>query len=110
MKAWLIDGSGTTQSDLCRIVLVVRGLGLVSDGNAHSLYKVKLIYLFQDPNTDALGLVEYLFWCQDMSLTPILAVWDGLTIGGGTVSGDDLEPYVADALNELEVSELYLSG
>lgn len=55
------------------------------------------------PNTDALGLIEYLLWCQDMSLTPLLAVWDGLTIGGGTVSGDALKPYVQDALNELEV-------
>ena len=39
-----------------------------------------------------------------MSLTPLLAVWDGLTVGGGTVSRDALQPYVDDALNELEVS------
>lgn len=58
------------------------------------------------PNTDALGLVEFLLWCQDMSLTPILAVWDGLTIGGNITNGSALEPYVQDALNELE----YLMG
>lgn len=56
------------------------------------------------PNTDAIGLVEYLFWCQDMGLTPLLALWDGLTVGGGTTSGEALEPFVQDALNELEVS------
>jgi alpha-L-arabinofuranosidase len=39
-----------------------------------------------------------------MGLTPILAVWDGLTLGGEIVSGSDLDPYVDDILNELEVS------
>ena len=54
------------------------------------------------PNTDALGLMEYLQWCSDMSMTPILAIWSGLSFGGGVLSGSDLEPYVDDALNELE--------
>lgn len=54
------------------------------------------------PNTDALGLMEYLQWCSDMSMTPVLAIWSGLTLGGGVISGAALDPYVDDALNELE--------
>ncbi|TVY48817.1 putative alpha-L-arabinofuranosidase A [Lachnellula occidentalis] len=54
------------------------------------------------PNTDALGLMEYLQWCDDMSLTPVLAIWSGLSLGGGIISGTALTPYVEDALNELE--------
>ncbi|TAQ87645.1 hypothetical protein B7494_g4034 [Chlorociboria aeruginascens] len=54
------------------------------------------------PNTDALGLMEYLQWCEDMSMTPVLAIWSGLSLGGGIVSGNALTPYVNDALNELE--------
>ena len=46
--------------------------------------------------------MEYLQWCEDMSLTPILAIWSGLTLGGGIISGAALTPYVDDALNELE--------
>lgn len=54
------------------------------------------------PNTDALGLMEYMQWCTDMGMEPLLAVWSGLTIGGGVVSGTALDPYVDDILNELE--------
>ncbi|PWY70828.1 glycoside hydrolase [Aspergillus sclerotioniger CBS 115572] len=53
------------------------------------------------PNTDALGLDEYLWWCEDMHMEPVLAVWDGKSYGG-IVSQDDLEPYIDDILNELE--------
>lgn len=44
------------------------------------------------PNTDALGLMEYLQWCTDMSMTPVLAIWSGLTLGGGVISGAALDP------------------
>lgn len=46
--------------------------------------------------------MEYLQWCEDMSLTPVLAVWAGLTLGGGIISGSALTPYVNDVLNELQ--------
>lgn len=46
--------------------------------------------------------MEYLQWCDDMSLTPVLAIWSGLSLGGGIISGTALTPYVDDALNELE--------
>ncbi|KAK3937686.1 glycoside hydrolase superfamily [Diplogelasinospora grovesii] len=54
------------------------------------------------PNTDALGLMEYMQWCIDMSMEPLLAVWSGLSLGGGIISGTALTPYVNDILNELE--------
>ncbi|RAL06952.1 glycoside hydrolase, partial [Aspergillus homomorphus CBS 101889] len=53
-------------------------------------------------NTDALGLDEYLYWCEDMEMEPVLAVWAGLSLGGGIVSGSALGPYIEDILNELE--------
>ncbi|KAF2145286.1 glycoside hydrolase family 51 protein [Aplosporella prunicola CBS 121167] len=56
-------------------------------------------------NSDALGLVEYLFWCDDMGLEPILGVWAGYSLesGGNTpITGDALQPYIDDVLNELE--------
>ncbi|OJD34395.1 alpha-n-arabinofuranosidase a [Diplodia corticola] len=57
------------------------------------------------PNTDALGIVEYFEWCEDMNLSPLLAVWAGFSLnsGGDTpITGDALNPYVDDVLNELE--------
>jgi alpha-N-arabinofuranosidase len=68
---------------------------------------IRLKYRIGDwtyPNTDALGLDEYLYWCEDMGMTPVLAVWSGLTLGGEIISGSSLDPYVEDILNELEVS------
>lgn len=29
-------------------------------------------------------------------MTPILAVWSGLTLGGGIISGSALDPYIDD--------------
>lgn len=46
--------------------------------------------------------MEYMQWCLDMNMEPILAVWAGLTLGGTVVSGSALDPYVDDILDELE--------
>ncbi|KAK2804244.1 hypothetical protein FQN51_002333 [Onygenales sp. PD_10] len=56
-------------------------------------------------NTDALGLLEYLYWCEDMNLVPLLVVYAGLSLGkgpGDIITGDALKPYVEDVLNEIE--------
>ncbi|KAJ4386399.1 hypothetical protein N0V93_009294 [Gnomoniopsis smithogilvyi] len=53
-------------------------------------------------NTDGLGLVEYMLWCQDLELEPVLAVWSGLYLDGTIISEADLAPYVQSALDELE--------
>lgn len=52
------------------------------------------------------GLIEYLEWCEDMGLAPILGVWAGFALesGGNTpFTGDALTPYLDEVLNELEV-------
>ena len=54
------------------------------------------------PNTEALGLDEFMFWCEDMNLTPMLVLWSGKSYGG-IVSGPDLHPYLDEIMNELEV-------
>ncbi|OQD82682.1 hypothetical protein PENANT_c020G11509 [Penicillium antarcticum] len=57
------------------------------------------------PNTDALGLDEYLWWCEDMNMAPLLSLWAGKSYGD-IISGPDLEPFVDDIMNEME----YLFG
>lgn len=53
--------------------------------------------------------MEYFHWCEDMSMEPILDVWAGLGLGGlPPLVGADLEPYVEDAIREIEVSCLLL--
>ncbi|KAG9560142.1 glycoside hydrolase, partial [Aureobasidium melanogenum] len=53
-------------------------------------------------NTDGLGLIEYLHWCEDLELEPVLAVWDGFYLGGPVTPQDQLQPWIQFALDELE--------
>ncbi|KAI5208986.1 putative vacuolar segregation protein [Aureobasidium subglaciale] len=53
-------------------------------------------------NTDGLGLIEYLHWCQDLELEPILAVWDGFYLSGPVTPQDELGVWIQFALDELE--------
>jgi len=58
-------------------------------------------------STDGMGLLEFLEWCEDLNMQPILAVFAGYTLDGRVVkAGADLEPYVQDALDEIE----YVTG
>lgn len=58
-------------------------------------------------STDGMGLLEFLEWCEDLHMQPVLAVYAGYSLGGQHVNpGPDLEPYVNDALEEIE----YVSG
>jgi alpha-L-arabinofuranosidase len=58
-------------------------------------------------STDGLGLLEFLEWCQDINMEPILAVYAGYSLTGQQVTaGHDLAPYVQDALDEIE----YVTG
>jgi hypothetical protein len=45
----------------------------VSDGYYYLLLNTPNVFCAY-PNTDALGLDEYLYWCEDMGMKPILAV------------------------------------
>lgn len=44
-----------------------------------------------------------------MNLVPLLGVWDGLSLNGPIITGDALDPYVDDVLNEIEVFSHTLS-
>jgi len=52
---------------------------------------------------DGLGLLEYLEWCEDLNMQPVLAVYAGYSLDGEFVApGEALAPYVQDALNEIQ--------
>jgi len=65
-------------------------------------------------STDGMGLLEFLEWCEDLKIEPVLAVYAGYSLknrqGGrpGDVikPGKDLEPYVQAAVDEVE----YVTG
>jgi len=54
-------------------------------------------------SSDGLGLHEFLLWAEDMNAEPVLAVYAGYSLKGAYVKpGPDLEPYIQDALDEIE--------
>ncbi|HLK57367.1 MAG TPA: alpha-L-arabinofuranosidase C-terminal domain-containing protein [Chthonomonadaceae bacterium] len=58
-------------------------------------------------SSDGLGLLEYLEWCEDLRMEPVLAVFAGYALNGEhVVAGPQLTPFVQDALDEIE----YLTG
>ena len=58
-------------------------------------------------STDGFGLLEFLEWCEDLKVEPVLAVYAGYSLRGTHVAvGKDLEPFVQDALDEVE----YVTG
>jgi alpha-N-arabinofuranosidase len=58
-------------------------------------------------STDGMGLLEFLEWCEDLHMQPVLAVYAGYSLRQQRVApGPDLEPYVKDALDEIE----YVTG
>ena len=58
-------------------------------------------------STDGMGLLEFLQWCEDMKADPVLAVYTGYNLRGTHINpGADLQPFVQDALDEIE----YVTG
>lgn len=58
-------------------------------------------------STDGMGLLEFLEWSEDMGAEPVLALYAGYSLKGGFVKpGPDLDPYMQDALDEIE----YVTG
>ena len=54
-------------------------------------------------STDGMGLLEFLMWCEDLKMEPLLAVFAGYTLKGDYL--DDpalLQPFVNEALEEIE--------
>src|SRR5690242_1092028 len=53
--------------------------------------------------SDGMGLLEFLEWTQDMGAEPVLAVYAGYSLQGDHIdAGPLLQPYVEDALHEIE--------
>jgi alpha-L-arabinofuranosidase len=58
-------------------------------------------------STDGFGLLEFLEWCEDLRMEPVLAVFGGYVLRGQHVEpGPKLQPYVQEALDEIE----YVTG
>ena len=59
-------------------------------------------------STDGFGLLEFAEWCEDLNMEPLLGVFAGYCLGQGGViaAGPQLDPYVQEALEEIE----YLTG
>ena len=58
-------------------------------------------------SSDGMGLLEFLEWCEDLKMQPVLAVYAGYSLAQDRVEpGPALEPYVQDALDEIE----YVTG
>jgi alpha-N-arabinofuranosidase len=57
-----------------------------------------------------MGLLEFLEWCEDLHMEPLVAVYAGYSMNRQGLQrvapGHDLEPYVQDALDEIE----YVTG
>ncbi|KAK3711850.1 hypothetical protein LTR37_009368 [Vermiconidia calcicola] len=52
--------------------------------------------------THGLGLVEYLEWAEDFNCEFVVAVYAGLSLNGDITPRSDLQPFIDDALNEIE--------
>jgi alpha-L-arabinofuranosidase len=58
-------------------------------------------------SSDGMGLLEFMEWCEDLKIEPVLAVYAGYSMAQEHVEpGAALEPYIQDALDEIE----YVTG
>jgi alpha-N-arabinofuranosidase len=58
-------------------------------------------------SSDGMGLLEFMEWCEDLKIEPVLAVYAGYSLAQEHVEpGPALKPYVDDALDEIE----YVTG
>ncbi|CAJ2500141.1 Uu.00g029940.m01.CDS01 [Anthostomella pinea] len=56
--------------------------------------------------TNGLGLMEYLQFAEDLGMELVVGVYDGLSLNGDVTPQDELQPFIDDALNEIE----FISG
>jgi alpha-N-arabinofuranosidase len=58
-------------------------------------------------SSDGMGLLEYLGWCEDLNMEPVLAVFAGYSLRGQRARpGPELDLFVKEALEEIE----YVTG
>lgn len=53
-------------------------------------------------STDGMGLLEFLCWAEECKAEPVLGVFAGYVLSGDYVEGEALEPFIQDALDEIE--------
>ena len=58
-------------------------------------------------NTNGLGLLEFLEWCEDMDMEPVLAIYSGYSLAisgfpGASFPPDDMHIILQEAIDELE--------
>jgi alpha-N-arabinofuranosidase len=54
-------------------------------------------------SSDGMGLYEYLMWCEDLKMEPLLAVFAGYTLKGDQFDDPKfLQPFVDEAIEEIE--------
>jgi alpha-N-arabinofuranosidase len=54
-------------------------------------------------SSDGMGLLEFLLWCEETNAKPLLGVYAGYALNGEyTKAGPALEPFVQEALDEIE--------
>ncbi len=54
-------------------------------------------------SSDGMGLLEFLEWCEDLKMEPLLAVYAGYSVAKGYLAtGAELTPFVKEALEEIE--------
>ncbi|KAL1724264.1 glycoside hydrolase superfamily [Schizophyllum commune] len=52
-------------------------------------------------NTDGLGIYEYLLWCEDAGMEPIMGVFAGYALDKTSVPEDQLQPYIQEAIDQI---------
>lgn len=77
-----------------------------------------ILDLFLNFRTSGLGLLEYLNWCEDLDMQPIMAVWSGergsclydpfflrysagFALGGTSLAETQLPPYIQQAIDQI---------
>ena len=53
-------------------------------------------------NTDGFGLLEFLYWTEDMEIEPVLAIYAGYSLDGNSYPEDQMDEVLQSALDELE--------
>ena len=54
-------------------------------------------------SSDGMGLLEFLQWAEDLNMEPVIGIYAGYSLRRVWVEpGEDLKPYVQDALDEIE--------
>ena len=69
------------------------------------------------PSLSGLGLLEYLYWCEDLDMQPIMAVWagewypsnaslqyiyfSGFSLSGQSLPENQLAPYIQQAIDQV---------